>query len=137
MPEIFENYFQNKEFLDKKIHLHIEKKPLGTVGGLYKFKDIIENDFFVLNGDNIVNADWKKILDSHINKKNAVTVCSANYSIQIPYGVVEVDSKKNITKIVEKPLYNWKTICSAYCFSPSILDHIKENTFQDMPFAFC
>ena len=45
------------------------KKPLGTVKGLYKFKDKINKDFFVLNGDNIVNTDWKKIMINHVNKK--------------------------------------------------------------------
>lgn len=133
MPERFENYFKNKNFLGKKVELHIESKPLGTAGGLYKFKDFIDKDFFVLNGDNIVNADWKKIMQNHVKKKNAVTVCSANYSIQIPYGVVEVNNEKHITKILEKPLYNWKTICSAYCFSPIIFNLLKENEFQDMP----
>ncbi len=133
MPEKFENYFKNKKFLGKKVELHIENKPLGTAGGLYRFKDLIDKDFFVLNGDNIVNADWKKIMQNHVKKKNAVTVCSANYSIQIPYGVVEVNNEKHITKILEKPLYNWKTICSAYCFSPIMFNLLKENEFQDMP----
>ncbi len=133
MPETFKDYFKNKKFLGKKIKMHVEEKPLGTVGGLYKFKDKINKDFFVLNGDNIVNADWKKIMTNHVNKKNKITVCTANYSVQIPYGVVETNNDQGVKKIIEKPLYNWKTICSSYCFSPSVLTELKNNTFQDMP----
>lgn len=133
MPDKFKRHFKNKKFLGKTIQLHVEKKPLGTVGGLYKFKKTINKDFFVLNGDNIVNADWENILVNHISKKNKITVCTANYSIQIPYGVIETNNNKQIKRIIEKPLYNWKTICSAYCFSPDVLGEIKNNTFQDMP----
>lgn len=133
MPETFENYFKNKKFLGKNITMHVEEKPLGTVGGLFKFKNKIKKDFFVLNGDNIVNADWKKIMLNHVNKKNKITVCTANYSVQIPYGVVEINNDQGIKKIIEKPLYNWKTICSSYCFSPSVLAELKNNTFQEMP----
>lgn len=133
MPEVFEDYFKNKKFLNNTIQLHFEKKPLGTVGGIYQLKHLINKDFFVLNGDNIVNADWSTVIKNHINKKNEVTVCCSNYSVQIPYGVVEVNNENNITNIIEKPLYNWKTICSAYCFSRKSVDLIKEDKFQDMP----
>ena len=80
-----------------------------------------------------LDADWEKIMVNHINKKNKITVCTANYSVQIPYGVVETNNNQEIKHILEKPLYNWKTICSAYCFSPTVLSGIKNNTFQDMP----
>ena len=131
MPEVFENYFDNKKYLQNKINLHLEKKPMGTVGGLYKIREFLNKDFFVLNGDNIINANWERILHNHVNNNNTMTICSSNYSIQIPFGVVK-QYKNKLVSIDEKPVYNWKTVCSAYCCSIETLKFIKEE-YMDMP----
>ena len=51
--------------------------------------------------------------------------------IQIPYGW-KINNDQGVKRLL-KNLYNWKTICSSYCFSPSVLTELKNNTFQDMP----
>ena len=45
MSDKFKKHFKNKKFLGNKIQLHNEEKPLGTVGGLYKFKNTINKIF--------------------------------------------------------------------------------------------
>ena len=59
------------------IELVKEKKPLGTAGSLYYLKNKIRNYFFLTNCDTIINTNYYKILQSHIQNKNDITVVVA------------------------------------------------------------
>ena len=72
------------------------------------------------------------MLTAHEGQNNEITLGAAEYSMQIPYGVLETEGRR-VVKITEKPRKSWLTICSAYCISPDVLGLIPTNGPFDMP----
>ena len=69
---------------------------MGTAGSLYYLKNKIRNYFFLTNCDTIINTNYYKILQSHIQNKNDITVVVAKKILKVPYGVAEFNSlRKN------------------------------------------
>lgn len=62
------NHFKNYK-LKIKYKLIKEKKFLGTAGSLFNFKSLKEDLFFVTNCDNLIDANYKEIINFHKKKK--------------------------------------------------------------------
>lgn len=107
-----------------------EKKALGTAGSLSLIKKI-SKDFFVINCDNIIDCNYRSVLEYHQNNKNDLTVVVAKKKIDIPYGVFDVDKNKKI-QIIEKPSNEILINTGMYVFSKKILRFIKKNKKIDM-----
>lgn len=80
-----------------------EEKPLGTGGSLSLMKDLLEEDFFVINCDILIDVDLNSLIAQHKREGNLVTVVSALKQIHIPYGVLETDNEGQIVEMKEKP----------------------------------
>lgn len=132
MPEVFTEYFRGREYWGQEIEFELEKEPRGTAGGLSLLRDRLTQPFLVLNGDNIIRAPWRQVIEEHERDGNALTIGSTTYSAAVPFGVLQLEEGK-VTGITEKPVYNWHTVCSTYCISPEALDYIPEHGVFDMP----
>jgi len=131
-PEAFIEYFRGRKFRGKVIEFLVEDEPRGTAGGLALLRDQLELPFLVLNGDNLVRADWLSVIENHQADGNIITIGATTHSMMVPYGVLKTDGQR-ITEVVEKPTYEFLTVCSAYCLSPAALDYIPEERPFDMP----
>ena len=54
-----------------------ETIPLGTGGGLYLLRDFIKSEFFLINCDILIDANYSEILNYHKKKNNFITVVVA------------------------------------------------------------
>ena len=97
--------------------------------GLKKNK---EKNLLVINCDTILNINYDKLLDYHVNQKNDFTVVAAFKKITVPYGVCEINKKQILKKIIEKPTTNNLVIVGAYCFKNKLIKHIPKDTFFNM-----
>jgi dTDP-glucose pyrophosphorylase len=131
-PEVFTEYFQGRTYWGREIEFEHEKEPRGTAGGLSLLRGRLDRTFLVMNGDNIIRAPWPQVIEHHERTKNIITIGATTYSAAIPFGVLQVDEGR-VTGITEKPVYNWHTVCSAYCASPEALDYIPDAGPFDMP----
>ena len=110
-----------------------EKKPLGTAGSLNKIKIKKPKNLFVINCDTILNLNFDKFLDYHIEEKNDFTIVAAFKKIVIPYGVCEVKNKtRKLKEIKEKPTLNNFVNVGAYCFKGHLSNLIPKNKIIDM-----
>jgi dTDP-glucose pyrophosphorylase len=128
---IIKSYLQD-QFKNAKITYIEEKKPLGTASSLGLLKKDKEKNLLVINCDTILNINYDKLLDYHINQKNDFTVVAAFKKITVPYGVCEIDKKQILKKIIEKPSTNNLVIVGAYCFKNKLIKHIPKNIFFNM-----
>jgi NDP-sugar pyrophosphorylase family protein len=119
----------NKNFNNNKITFFHEKRPLGTAGSLFKLKKIKTNEnFLLINADISTNIDFNSFFNFHLNYKSDFTVCSSNYKIDVPYGVITNIGNK-IKKITEKPRINLQINSGIYFFNKKIINLIKNNFF--------
>ena len=130
--KIIKAYF--KELKSKnKIRFINEKTPLGTAGSLKVLQNKINNSFFVINCDTIVNIDYKDLYDFHEKKKNMITIMASAKEHIIPYGVCNLGTSGQFKNIKEKPKINFLASSGIYVVHPSVLRLIPKNKRFDFP----
>lgn len=116
-----------------------ETKLSGTAGGVKKCQHFFDEgeDFIVMSGDVLTNADIKKGIEIH-KKSNSIATIGIK---QIPhehvshFGVVVTDENGFITEFQEKPPVDEAKSnfinTGIYIFNYKLFDYIPENTFYD------
>lgn len=127
LSNVIKNYFKKKEYF-KHIKFIRERKKLGTAGSLSLINTNIDKPIICINGDIYTNLNFKLILDYHIRSKNICTICTRDYKIQIPYGIIE----KGKNPINEKPLISKKISAGIYIFNKEVFSLLKKNQYLDM-----
>lgn len=135
--EIIKNYFKDGSHLGVNIDYVEETERRGTAGAISLIKEPFVEPFFVINGDILTTINFSDLMDFHINKKSAATMCVAQKSYTIQYGVVEFDeNNKNILNLKEKPQHQFYINAGIYVLSPETVNFIPKNDFFDMPNLF-
>lgn len=110
-----------------------EEKPLGTGGGVSLLKGKISSTFILTNCDSIIQEDYSKILKTHKEKKNLVTMICSLRNYEVPYGVVEIGENGSIESMQEKPSMSFFTNTGTYIVEPEVIDSIEADTFIGFP----
>jgi len=137
MGDALKYYFREGDKLGLKIHYTNEKNPMGTAGAIKLAEDyLIDDNFFMLNGDVILNFNFKEMLEFHEHSKGLGTIASKIVKDSYRYGVliVEEESKK-ILKFQEKQEFkslNGKTTpmpinAWVYILEPDVFSYIKPH----------
>jgi len=103
----------------------IEKKPLGTGGGMLSAAKNINETFLVLNGDSFIEIDLKKLYNFHNNNNSMWTLALFKAELNERYMGLEVDENWRIISLdsnEKKPNYYFNG--GAYLINPSILRKI-------------
>jgi NDP-sugar pyrophosphorylase family protein len=137
MSDIVKNYFKDGKKLGIKIYYTNEKHPMGTAGAIKLAESYLGDDnFFMLNGDVILNFNFKDMLNFHEKSKGIGTIASKIVEDPSPYGVLIVDPETNqLDKFLEKDEYsppNGKNIpmpvnAGVYILEPDIFSYIEPN----------
>jgi NDP-sugar pyrophosphorylase family protein len=81
----------------------------------------------VTNCDVIIKADYRDIVEHHISSRNDVTLVASLKNYSIPYGVCEIENGGTLSRIQEKPEYNFLVNTGMYLLQPETLELIPEN----------
>ena len=101
MADKIQKYFGDGKDFGVKINYIIEKDQLGT-GGWMNLVPRFKEDFFVVNGDNLLNLDLKELLKVHKDNKAIVTIALTKVENVSAYGIARLDADK-IIEFMEKP----------------------------------
>lgn len=135
LGNIIVDYFGDGSAIGANITYVREAKRLGTAGALSLLPERPAEPFFVINGDILTNTNFAKMRKYHISHDLRGTMAVNNYTMSVPYGVIESDGER-MTGIREKPKYNYLVNAGIYMLSPEALDYIPEDEFFDMPSLF-
>lgn len=125
-------YFDGIE-KDYRVTYMEEERPLGTGGGLYLLKGKIKEDFFLVNCDIVIDADYAEIIDYHKRQKNYITIVAARYSYTVPYGVVFCDEEHKYRGMREKPSQEYLINTGMYVVSRQMLEWMPERENISFP----
>lgn len=103
MHEKIESHFGNGEKFGVHITYSVEKEPLGTGGALKAAQAMLDERFFMLNGDNIADFDLTKMANLHLKSKAKATLALSEVEDVAGFGVVKMLGN-HITEFIEKPL---------------------------------
>ncbi len=148
LPEIIKNYFGDGSKWGVKIIYSVENEENlpGTSGALNKFKQFLNETFFVIYGDNLTNLNLSKMLDFHRSKKSIGTIFV--YKEQLTDAtstpaIVAVKTDGEIFDLIERPKEsdkkrlekitpNQKYMNSGiYVLESEILNFIPKNQISD------
>ena len=135
-PICITQYFGNGENFGVSMQYKIEKKPLGTAGGVRSCIDFVENqDFLVISGDAACDFDLKYLASEHKRNGAMVTMALYPHAEPLPYGTVLTDNSGRVINFIEKP--SWERVVTdlvntgIYMVSPKVLELIPEDTPYD------
>ena len=106
-----------------------EEKPLGTAGSLKYLEEKISGSFIVTNCDIIIRTDYADLLEFHYANNNDITIVASMKHYNIPYGICEIKNGGTLTKLREKPEYNFLVNTGMYIVKAEVLKFIPNDTF--------
>ncbi|HDN65033.1 MAG TPA: glucose-1-phosphate thymidylyltransferase, partial [Methanosarcinales archaeon] len=125
------NYFGNGKDFDVDIEYAEQKQQLGTAHTIKQVKDLVEGEFLVLNGDNLVSEET--ITDLTEKHTGGVSVLTAARADATGYALVEERDGK-VLQITEG--LTLKGVCNVntgiYIFGQDIFDAIEETLGSDL-----
>lgn len=128
-------YFGDGSRWGVDIHYVQEDTPLGTGGSLSLLPEHINEPIIMMNGDLLTNVNFNSLLNFHNAKQSVATMCVREYTMEVPYGVIEADNMR-ITSIVEKPRQKYFVNAGIYVLSPEVFKSVPKQHRQDMPDLF-
>lgn len=143
-------FFISVNYLSEKIMRHfrdgaawgvqveylVEDKALGTAGALTLLPEQEEHDILVMNGDILTMINFPMLLDYHHSSQSMATMAVAQHTVQVPYGVVNLESDNSIAGLEEKPSYSYFVNAGIYALSPDVPGLLPKDTPVDMPDIF-
>jgi len=118
------------------IKIKIETIPLGSGGALQNCRDLLDNNFILLNGDILTNLNLNKLLSFHNLSNSFVTATVSEVKETIHYGILDLIEGDRAIGWQEKPLpkdakSNWGNV-GAWVINSKILDYIPKNKFVSL-----
>lgn len=97
------SYFVNGRKWGVNIEYSEENEPLGTGGALKKaLKLIDEEQFIAMNGDSLIDLNFKDFLTFHNDKRGEASICLLYTDNVSRFGKVKVDSNNEVIDFAEK-----------------------------------
>jgi len=148
LAEKFKEYFGDGSKFGVKIQYSVEDKFLGTGGALKYAKDLLEDDFFVVNGDTYLPIDYSDVYEKFKGCKKSGMLVLYNNTEKIAEANIAIDKKGNVEdyskqevlkqgkeeiKKVKKEKGKYTYIdAGVQVFKKEILEMIPENSFVSL-----
>jgi NDP-sugar pyrophosphorylase family protein len=133
LAELIMAYFADGKKFNSKIKYSHEKKPLGTIGALSLVRDELNETFLVMNGDILSDIDYHKLVENHNQSGSIATIALTRRSVNVDFGVAEMDETHGIIDYHEKPTTHHYVSMGIYIFEPKIFDYFQLDQYFDLP----
>lgn len=137
MAEVLKEYFKDGKSFGVNIQYTDERAPMGTAGAVKLAEDYLKDDnFFMLNGDVVLNFDFRQMIQNHLNYGGIGLIASKVVEDPSRYGVLIVDNKSNqINQFLEKDDYQppgdifvpMPINAGVYLLEPEVFSYIKPH----------
>lgn len=133
--EMIRDHFGDGRAFGARIEYVEETKRMGTAGALSLLPERPTAPFVVMNSDLLTSVRFDSVLRFHTETNAVATMCAREYSVQIPFGVIDIDGT-SLKRVIEKPTHTHLVNAGIYVLSPETLDHVEAGTWLDMPTLF-
>ena len=130
--EKIRGYFAEHPLAGVNLNFLEEEKFLGTAGSLSLLPESPTEPFILMNGDILSPINFGSLLEFHQTGAKPLTVCTREFSFQIPYGVLQMRGDELID-IEEKPSHSIFINAGVYVIEPAMLEHVRPGEKLDMP----
>ena len=127
LGEQLEEHFREprNEVQIKTVH---EPKFLGTIGSIRFVPKFYNDTVLVMNSDLFTNINYEDFY-LHFKEHDAdMSVAAVPYSVSVPYGILDIEGKRDIKGLIEKPTYDYYANAGIYLIKRTALDLIPADT---------
>jgi dTDP-glucose pyrophosphorylase len=132
LGHIIRDHFRDGSAFGVEIDYIEEARRMGTGGALSLLPHRFEEPFMVMNGDILTTTSFGAMMDFHVETRSAVTICAREFTMQVPYGVLNTDGT-TLVSMSEKPVRKYLVNAGIYALSPLVLDLLTAAQPLDMP----
>lgn len=136
LGSVIRDYFQDGSKHGVHISYIEEKELLGTAGSFYYLRDIIQDDFFLLNGDLIFDVDLHRFMNFHKEKHALATLFTHPNNHPYDSGLIIANEDGTITKWIhkeeERGLLRNRVNAGIHIISPMVLERFTELKKTDL-----
>ncbi|MBN4050447.1 hypothetical protein JYT28_01730 [Desulfobulbus sp. AH-315-M07] len=126
-------HFGTGSSLDIEITYLEEDAKLGTAGPLGLLPEQPSAPVLVMNGDLLTRVNFSQMLAFHRDYDAKATMAVREFSMQVPYGVVESDDDHCVLNITEKPVHRVFVNAGIYVLDPDLVASVEPGVALDMP----
>jgi mannose-1-phosphate guanylyltransferase len=132
LPDRIQSYFGDGTEWGVHLSYLTEETPLGTAGAVKNAEALLDEPFFVFNGDVITGIDLTTMMSRHQKIKPKASIALTPVDNPTIYGVVETDDGGMIKRFVEKP--SWEEVTTnminagIYILEPEVLSYTPPAT---------
>lgn len=119
------------------IEYYIEDKPLGNAGALFKIKEKLTEDFFLLNADAVFDIDFGRFAEYHKRNGGLATLFTHPNSHPYDSGLIIADENGAVAQWLSKedvrPVYYRNRVnAGLHILSPKLLDTLPPTPKIDL-----
>lgn len=134
LHHMIEAHFGDGSDFGIPISYSLEEKPLGTAGPLNLIFNKLEENFIVLNGDLLTTLDFGNLFNQHLRSKASATIATFKRSVDIDFGVLDIDSEKKLVEYKEKPSLHYQVSMGINIFKKdSVKGFLQNAEYLDIP----
>ena len=127
LGSIITDYFGDGSRLGVHIKYFNEEQPLGNAGALFKIRDLLTDDFLLLNADAMFDVDFNRFVKFHKDNNALVTLFSHPNSHPYDSGLLIADSTNAVTEWLTKEdirpaWYKNRVNAGLHVVNPKVLD---------------
>lgn len=134
LRHLIEAYFGDGRKFGVKVTYSGEENPLGTAGALGNMLDVLDDHFYLMNGDLLTTINLKRMAQQHIATKADASIGIYEREHKIDFGLIEVDSDGMMAAYREKPSRKYFVSMGLYILGrEAVREHVADVGYIDMP----
>ena len=102
LGSVITEYFGDGSKFGVSIKYFYEQEPLGNAGALFKIKDMLSDDFLLLNADIIFDVDFSRFIDFHFKKGGLVSLFTHPNTHPFDSSLIITNSNNSVIKWLSK-----------------------------------
>lgn len=106
-----------------------EPKFLGTLGSIRYVGQFYNDTVLVMNSDLFTNINYEDFYMHFKEHEADMSVAAVPYSVSVPYGILDLEKRRIIKGLIEKPTYNYYANAGIYLINKNVLEEIPNDTF--------
>jgi NDP-mannose synthase len=134
LRHLIEAYFGDGSALGLSLRYSNEDRPLGTAGALGNMLDLLDETFYLANGDLLTTMDLRRMAFSHISEQADASVGIFERENKIDFGLIEFDAQNQLSVYREKPTSKYYVSMGVYILQrEAVRPHVSSVDYMDMP----
>ncbi len=134
LRHLIEAYFGTGSAFGLRLHYSNEDKPLGTAGALGNMLHLLDDTFFLTNGDLLTTMDLRRMALSHLAEQADASIGIYERENKIDFGLIEFDAKNRLCGYREKPTSKYHVSMGVYILQrEAVRPHVSQVGYLDMP----